>query len=339
MTRTIYSIFITLIFFVVFSALRPHPNTVVNGQSAVAEVLVQLGDDPLPHQVDGSITGASAEKGADIVLRGITNKPSGGKISKQSKHFVCTSCHNVQRENPDLSVADPQARLLYARDQGLPYLPGTTLYGAVNRTSFYNGDYEKKYGDLVKPARNDLREAIQLCAVECSQGRALEDWEMESVLAYLWTIGLKLEDLHLSSQDYDALNSALNGEGNAQGMVEDLKARYLSGSPATFVEPPKDRKEGYDYEGDPTNGQLIYDLSCKHCHENQRYAFFNLDDTKYSFRHLKKHIPRYTRYSIYQVMRYGTSPIPGKKAYMPNYTLEKLSHQQAEDLRAYIESK
>ena len=92
---------------------------------------------------------------------------------KQSKHFVCTSCHNIQKEDPDLSIADPQARLEYARDMELPYLPGTTLYGAVNRTSFYNGDYEKKYGDLVKPARNNLREAIQLCAVECSQGRAL----------------------------------------------------------------------------------------------------------------------------------------------------------------------
>jgi len=120
-------------------------------------------------------------------------------------------------------------------------------------------------------------------------------------------------------------------------MIDNLKAHFLNGSPATFATPPDNRKEGYNYEGDPQNGKLIYDLSCKHCHENQRYAFFNLDNSKYSFKHLEKHISRYTRYSIYQVIRWGTSPIPGKRAYMPNYTLEKLSHQQVEDLRAYIE--
>lgn len=312
---------------------------VADEQSSVTKVLEMLGDEPLPHQPDLSVPGASAEKGAELVLEGITTSAEGRKTSKQSNHFVCTSCHNIQREDPDLSIADPQARLLYARDNNLPYLPGTTLYGAVNRTSFYNGDYEKKYGELVEPARNNLREAIQLCAIECSQGRKLEAWELESVLAYLWTIDLKLEDLQLNTQDYDAINAALNGEAPREQMIEDLKSRYLSGSPATFVTPPNDRKAGYDYEGDPQNGRLIYELSCLHCHENQRYAFFHLDDSKYSFKYLKKHISRYTRYSIYQVIRWGTSPVPGKKSYMPNYTLEKLSHQQVEDLRAYIEER
>lgn len=310
---------------------------IADGRSSLAETLKMLGDKPLPHQPDLSIPGVSAQKGAEIVMKGITTSPDGKRTGKQSNHFVCTSCHNIQREDPDLSVADPQARLLYARDNGLPYLPGTTLYGAVNRTFFYNGDYEKKYGDLVRPARNNLREAIQLCAIECSQGRKLEPWELESVLAYLWTIDLKLEDLQLNGQDYDAVNAAMNGEAPREPIIEELKSRYLAGSPATFVTPPDDRKAGYDYAGDPQNGRLIYELSCLHCHENQRYAFFHLDNSKYSFQYLEKHIPRYTRYSIYQVIRWGTSPIPGKKSYMPNYTLEKLSHQQVEDLRAYIE--
>lgn len=319
------------------SALTQRTRYIADDSSSVAGVLEMLGDEPLPHQPNLSIPGASPEKGAELVTKGTTTSPKGGTVNRQSSHFVCTSCHNIKREDPDLSVADPQARLLYVQEKGLPFLPGTTLYGAVNRTSFYNGDYDKKYGDLVRPARNDLRQAIQLCATECAQGRMLEDWELESILAYLWTIDLKLEDLQLSTADYDALNAALNGEGNRQMMIENLKSRYLTASPATFVVPPDDRKSGYDYEGDPKNGRLIYDLSCKHCHENQRYAFFNLDDSRYSFRHLEKHIPRYTRYSIYQVIRWGTSPVPGKKAYMPNYTLEKLNNQQVEDLRAYIE--
>lgn len=326
------SFFVATLF---YSATEP-PLIVDEGRT-VAEVLLALGDEPVSHQPDTSQAGASAERGRQIVQIGITSKPKGGETGKQSNHFVCTSCHNIQREDPDLRVSDPQARLEYVSENGLPFLQGTTLYGAVNRTSFYNGDYEKKYGALVKPARNSLREAIQLCAIECSQGRRLETWELESVVAYLWTIGLKMGDLQLQEKDYQRINEAIAGNGDKAEAIELVKSRYLPGSPATFVKPPENRKEGYSYKGNPDNGKLIYELSCLHCHEKERYSFFNLDDTEMSFDFLNKHISRYTRYSIYQVGRWGTSPIPGKKAYMPNYTAEKMSDQQMEDLRAYIE--
>lgn len=308
-------------------------------ENDLADVLVRLGDTPLPHQPELTMPGVSADRGRELVLRGITEQPKGGLTSKQSKHFVCTSCHNIQREDPDLSVADPQARLEYALENGLPYLQGTTLYGAVNRTNFYNGDYEKKYGELVVKARNSLREAIQLCAIECSQGRRLKPWELESVLAFLWTIDLKLSDLQLTDADLRQLNEAVEDPAKAPAMIRKLKSLYLPGSPATFAEPPADRRQGYAgiEAGDPKNGRWIYELSCKHCHEARRYSFFALDDSPTTFRYLKKHFPKYTRYSVYQVGRYGTSPLPGKHAYMPNYTLEKLSDQQLEDLRAYIE--
>ena len=38
------------------------------------------------------------------------------------------------------------------------------MYGTVNKVSWYNGDYFKKYGALVKPANQSLKEAIHLCA-------------------------------------------------------------------------------------------------------------------------------------------------------------------------------
>ncbi|GJM32997.1 MAG: hypothetical protein DHS20C18_19980 [Saprospiraceae bacterium] len=313
------------------------PSLIVDEETPVARVLVELGDEPLAHQPDLSVGGASVEVGRDLVLKGIAKKPNGGKTTKQSNHFVCTSCHNVQKEDPDLSVSDPQARLEYVRDHGMPFLQGTTLYGAVNRTSFYNGDYEKKYGDLVKPARNNIREAIQLCAVECSQGRALASWEMESVLAYLWTLELKMKDLNIKDDELQKINMALQQGSMATDAIQLVKDKYLPGSPATFVTPPENRTKGYPLKGNAENGALIYDLSCKHCHEDKRYSFFELDDTNYSFQFLERHISRYTRYSVYQVARYGTSPIPGKMAYMPNYTLEKMSDQQMEDLRAYID--
>ena len=335
-------LFFTIIIFttIILTSFLPAKNSMaeVEKTDTVSEVLKKLGDQPIQHQAK-LIKGASAEIGADLALKGIAKKPGGGKTRKQSKHFVCTSCHNTVKDEPDLRVSDPQTKLEYAKEKGIPFLQGSSLYGIVNRSSFYNGDYDKKYGDLVEPARKNIREAIQLCAVECAQGRKLKNWEVESVLAWLWTMELKMEDLNLTDEDYEKINEAMMGKGDKTGAIQLIKSYYQSGAPATFITPPEDRKKGYGLTGDPENGKLIYELSCQHCHKDKRYSYYNLDDSKLSFQHLNKHMARYTRYSLYQVARWGTSPMNGKKAYMPQYTQEKMSDQMMEDLRAYIEQR
>ena len=308
-------------------------------EKSVATVLKRLGDTSIKHYPQFKRKNVSVENGKQLFHTGFSASAKGRRGKKQSKHFVCTSCHNIEREDPDLSVVDPQARLEYANEKGLPFLQGTTMYGVVNRTQFYNGDYYKKYGDLVTKARNNIYEAIQLCAVECAQGRKLKNWELESILAYLWTLELKFKDLQLSDEEKAQIQAAIDNEGSAEAAVELIQSKYLKGAPATFLLPPENRQQGENYQGDPKNGKLVYDLSCKYCHENERYSFFPLDDAKTTFRHLKKHIPKFTRYSLYQVARWGTSPKPGKGAYMPTYTEEKLSRQQLQDLRAYIEER
>jgi len=330
-----YLIFIFSIILPLFIVNLDQPS--VAPEMPVSEVLKKLGDKAIPHQPNMGLEGVSVENGKRLFLDGFSESANGKKSKLQSKHFVCTSCHNIEKEDPDLSVVDPQARLLYAKEKGLPFLQGTTMYGAVNRTDFYNGDYYKKYGDLVKPARNDIREAIQLCAVECAQGRRLKHWEVESIMTYLWTLELKLSDLNLSDADYETLTGAVDNDSNQTAAIDLIKSKYLKGAPATFIPPPVDRKKGADgIVGDPENGQLIYDLSCKHCHEDERFSFYKLDDTDLTFKHLAKYFGQYSRYSTYQVSRWGTSPIPGKGAYMPQYTAEKMSVQQLEDLRAYV---
>lgn len=292
---------------------------------SVIDVLESKGLDYSDKRPNMALKGVSAEVGKSIFHDGFAPKPNGGKTSKQSKHFVCSSCHNVEKEDPNLSVVDPQARLEYTNQRGLPFLQGSTMYGAVNRSTYYNGDYEKKYGDLVIPARNNIRNAIQLCATECAQGRALKDWEMESILAYIWTLELKLEDINLDENSANSLG------------VEGIQAKYLQGSPATFIPPPSDRKKGTGLIGNPENGKLIYENGCLHCHYQGRYSFLHLDESKLSFKHLKRSAPKYSRHSIYQVIRWGVPSKSGKASYMPQYTLEKMSDQQLTDLRAYIE--
>ncbi|MEO1259964.1 MAG: cytochrome c [Bacteroidota bacterium] len=310
----------------------------VEDMMPVQELLKKLGAQAAPH-LPKEVKGVSVERGRDIVLKGRTESPFGGKSERVSKHFVCTSCHNVERDEPDLTGSDPLARLKYVHEKGLPFLQGSALYGIVDRRSFYNDDYVKKYGDLVEPARNDLRESIHLCATECAQGRPLEEWEMESVLSYLWTIGLQLGDLDLTEEERKQVDMAVNGKGDQSTASALVESKYLKGFPATFVDPPADRKAGFSQEGNPETGQMIYESSCLHCHEDKRYSQFNLDNSNLTFDFLDKHIAVYTRYSIYQVARFGTSPIPGKKAYMPHYTKEKMSEQMLEDLRVYIEQK
>jgi len=336
MTKSIFTISIIVTLSLVLTGLSKSDYYTVEKETSVAEVLTKLGERPMPHQPMTNLRGVSIDNGARLVLEGFASR-KGEKTSKQSAHFVCTSCHNVERDEPNLGVVDAQARLEYSVEKGLPMLQGSSLYGVVNRSSFYNGDYERKYGDLVKPARNDLRKAIQLCATECAQGRKLENWEMESVLAYLWTIDLKTNDLDLSKEELSSVENAVNQEKDQAAAVNLLKSKYLSGAPATFIKPPENRKDGYpEVVGNPDNGKLIYESSCLHCHDGQRYSYFNLDDAEITFDYLEKHFPKYTRYSTYQVTRYGTSPLPGKKAYMPLYTEEKMTNQMTEDLRAYI---
>ncbi|MDH3650508.1 MAG: hypothetical protein OEQ53_12555, partial [Saprospiraceae bacterium] len=125
---------------------------------SVSSLLEALGDDPSPHYADLSMEHASMDRGKDIVLKGKSNR-QGKKSRLQSKYFTCVACHNVEREDPDLADPSPKARLPFVAEKQLPYLQGSPLYGVVNRSSFYNGDYEKKYGDLVKPTRRDLRKA------------------------------------------------------------------------------------------------------------------------------------------------------------------------------------
>ncbi len=306
-------------------------------EMSVSFLLKELGDSTiLTKWPKIDMEGVSAQKGKEIIEYGFTEKPGGGRSGKQSSHFVCTSCHNTAQEDPDLLINDPEARLLYTSERNMPFLQASTLKGAINRETYYNGDYFKKYGELVYAARDDIRGAIQLCATECAQGRALDEWEMESILAYLWEIDHKVGDLELSEALKSTIEIALDNKSNQENAIEILKSKYLLKSEATFVYPPDDRSAGYAKTGRPNLGKLIYENSCLHCHYQQRYSYMHLDKGSLSFKHLKSKAGSWSRHSIYQVIRWGVPTKSGKNSYMPQYTKEKLTNQMVEDLRAYI---
>jgi mono/diheme cytochrome c family protein len=298
----------------------------------------KLGKDMSSKKPDFTIKGVSAEAGESLVKNGFVPKSMGKKASKQSKHFVCTSCHNVVKEEPDLANPNAQKRLDFAIQNGLPFLQGSPLYGVVNRSTYYNGDYYKKYGDLVNKAKNNIREAIQLCAQECAQGRKLDQWEVESILAYFWNIGIKRNDISISDVENAALVQASNSLDTMMKKkgLELLSLKYMDKADATFLPPPSNRKVGNGLVGNATNGAKIYELSCLYCHQKQKYSYLDLDKSKLSLNYLKRHLDTYHRQSVYQVTRWGVPVYNGKKSYMPQYTLERMSEQQLADLVSYI---
>jgi len=284
-----------------------------------------------PSHFVASIDEEKAKIGKDLVHQGWAVK-NGKKTKVISKYFVCTDCHNTVIEDETLINPTPEGRLRKSVAEDIPFLQGTTFYGITNRTSWYNEDYEKKYGSLVTNARDTLENAIQLCAKVCSSGRYLEDWELEAILHYYNTIDYKIADLQLTEKEISQLNQISIEEKESL-----LKSKFKPISSATFLEvqPLKNRK--YGVSGNIENGKQIYKQSCLSCHGYEKdVAKLKLDTTEVSLKHFRKNLERNEMYSIYNIVRKGTTSDFAIKEYMPHYTAERMSEQQLEDLASYI---
>lgn len=315
--------------------LRPAP---YDPQTSVSSVLMSLGEDA-PEHYRGTVNMEELSKGKDLIQLGGPYKD--GKLEYRiSQHYICVDCHNILPESKFAEDNDPASRLEYAKEFNQPYLPGSTLYGITNRTSWFNGDHEKKYGkELIGPARNNLINAIQLCSKECSVGRTLTPEEMESVLHFLNAIDLKMKDLNLSDEELAQISATGQSSEQKAENIKLIRSKFLQGYPANFEEaiPVPDRKMGE--EGNLENGKFIYEKSCLHCHGEgkvtKKTVFGNGDGQK-NFDWLVKYFKKSNGGSVYWISRHGTSSSSRTPEYMPIYSKEKLSDAQIEDLAAYI---
>ncbi len=319
--------------------LLPPSDRTWTRDTPVSTILFALGEERPDHWREPDE--ALAKAGEEIVHLGQTVDPDGAQTKRVAPAYECTDCHNTFLEDPDLRVSDPEARLDYAIEHDLPFLPGTTLYGIVDRTSWFNDDYVKKYGDLVAPANKSLVGATNLCSKECSQGRYLTDFEMDAVLTYFWTLGLRWGDL-----PEDGISLALaetvaqrGDDGQKADVRAQIRGKFLSGSPATFGDTPAEYGKGaagYGTEGDPERGHEIYVRSCLHCHDKGGVVFLHkFADKKGSYKALYRGSAHKGIESYYHVIRYGTKPAFDK--YMPLFPIEKMNDEQVEDLRAWID--
>jgi len=304
---------------------------------SVSEILNALGD-PNPTHYRANIDPQQVEMGRQLVYNGRTKMPDGSMSNYISKFYVCTDCHNQVQEDPILTESDPEKRLQYINEKGLKFLQATTFWGMVNREFWYNDDYVLKYGSLVEAAHKSLEESTQLCARECSSGRYLEAWELEAIIQYYWTLELKIKDLNLSSSEYSSLETALKSGNQNPTLIKMLKSKYALKSPATFVSEPENRGEGFsDLVGNAENGELIWENSCKTCHREYGPSQLLLDNSRFTFNKFKRNFKKDSNFNLYTIIRHGTYAEPGHRQYMPLYPEERMSNQQIEDIRAFIE--
>lgn len=339
--KTLFSLSIILVFVALTSMGSRNIKAVeleFKPETPLWEVLILLGDKKPAHYIEKP-SDELIEKGRQLVFNGQLVDAKGNKTKRISRFFKCIHCHNTTIEDPDLTVSNPETRLDFVIGQNKPLLPATTFYGIVNRTTYYNDDYAKKYGKLVEPARDSLVNAMQLCATECSQGRKLEEWEVKAILAYYYSIQFTLGDIKLGNDEYEKLKMVFkNDYRNIKGeTIKYLKSKYLQASPATFVDYADKSIRKFGEQGNPQIGQKIYVHSCMNCHKTVGgVTNFKLDMEKVTFRTLKRSLNKNNHFSAYYMVRKGTYAVPGYKPYMPNFSKERLSLQQMEDLVAFI---
>ena len=299
---------------------------------SVMDILVELGEKKQNHYLLKT-DADSVKMGYEMVHFGQLKDKSNKRISK---FFVCTDCHNQVKETKFLSDVSAEARITYGIENDIPFLPASTFFGMYNKEHWYNGDYAKKYGELVEPTRDSLSNAIQLCAVQCSQGRSLENWEIRSILHYYKSIEIKVRDLNLSQPELNQLLTDL--AVNNSRSVKMLKGKYQTINDAKFGDlHPKEPK---NYSPNLANGKYIYDNGCLHCHGmGKDITNFEFDADKLTFSFLESKLDKGNHYTVPYIVRKGTYAVGGHRQYMPQYPLQKMSDSQLYDLINYIKSK
>ncbi len=306
--------------------------------------------------------------GREIFFNGyVKNPPTGPDSSKPvSKKFKCIVCHNYEREDPDLAVQDPEARFEWIEKTGAKIflLQGTTMSGVVNRETFYPDDFGK-YHNLCVPKGegpvwlpcgplfgicrpgcrtmdpDSLEDAIQVCSNYCSVGRYLERWELYALLAFFWDQEIKLEDLDLSPERATEVTEILALPSPGSEGVKKLRGllanKYSKKADNTYRGIPKvvkdnsggtsvvEYKDSSRFTGDPDRGERLFKLSCGRCHDRKDDPF-----TPDKASHLTEDLEKF-----HKMIAKGTRS--SYKHYMPNFTLERLSRQQAADILMYLQ--
>lgn len=295
----------------------------------------------------------------------VQNPPTGSRPSEPvSTLFKCARCHNHEREDPVLTVLDPEARFRWIEKTGkeLFLIQGTTMWGVVNRETYYP-DYFSVYHDLCVPKGKEvpwlpcgpllgicrpgcrtmnpdsLEDAIQVCSNYCSVGRYLEQWELYSLMAFFWDKEITIEDLNLLPEEAFRVKAVLASPSPDPLEIAKLQ-RLLAGKYS--------KKADNTYRGIPvsviedSHGNLVvdYEDGSKFIGDSARgERLWKLSCarchavkgpiTAEKAKHLTEDLDE-----LHEMLAKGTRHSFSR--YMPNFTLQRLSRQQSADILKYL---
>ncbi|UCG93543.1 MAG: cytochrome c, partial [Candidatus Aerophobus sp.] len=145
------------------------------------------------------------------------------------------------------------------------------------------------------------------------------------------------KDLELSPEQAAGVKAVLTSPSpdpqEAEEMRRLLAGKYAKKAANTYRGKPKITKDvsraiivaeypdGTRFVGDPARGERLYQLSCARCHGTENMPL--------KAKHLGGNSKTY-----YKMLGKGTRH--RDRPYMPNYTLERLSRQQAADILMYL---
>ena len=143
-------------------------------------------------------------------------------------------------------------------------------------------------------------------------------------------------DLALSDENWAQLRKEGKDKGRHEFLRNGLKYFYSQKSAADFVDPPADKHKGYGLTGVAANGKKIWENSCLTCPKKYGISQMVLDNSIMTARKFARNFAKDRDWSLYEIVRHGTHAEPAHRQYMPHYTLDRMSHQQVEDLRAFL---
>ena len=205
---------------------------------------------------------------------------------------------------------------------------------AVNRESFYNGHYAKYHVLKVASGRTmdpkKLSDAVEICCCFCSVGRYPDPWELDSILAALWDLELRLKDLSLPEADLQRILCDLPSDQvfTAANARLAIKSAHLRAAAATRSELPRRATIQFDeyapwqiVTGDAKAGKPLYESACAGGHNRE----LNLPEGR-ALASRPKHFHEY----VWEGTEHADEP------YMPLFSKQRLSQRQAADIRAHL---
>ena len=168
----------------------------------------------------------------------------------------------------------------------------------------------------------------------------LSEQERELMLAFFWSLELKLSDLSFDQQDFELLEMYKN---KYQKAVEDqskfkvvlqasatqfLKDKYAQTSPAVHGDSSIDVATA----GSAVNGKRVYEKACQQCHGAQAKHIKMLTG-----KGVTPILNGYQNGVLVHYIRNGTlRGSDDEFSYMPLFTQQRLSDGQVVDLTAYL---